>query len=330
MSRVNQYLGINAHFQSLALSTGNHGLWREFHRSHITDLTRALNDQLEPKGYIAHQEDSLQIAFFEQDYNPESDILIRDVSLVRDTADASMAATLVLDLPAEKLIDTDEQRMKDPSAVKIYRLVDDATGVPVTWIELLSPSNKSGQGYNTYKAKRDSMMQLGVVFVEVDYLHGVSTSLNSIIDYRSPGRKSQPAPDACPYHIWMIDPRLPRHDEHSAALASFKVDDPVPPFRIPLSQSDSLMFDFNTVYHETFRLQPGFGRRIDYTRPPVNAAADYNARDLRAIAARMLTVQALAARGVDLAQGPFPVDADVSARLAADPAQVGVLFADVH
>jgi hypothetical protein len=325
-SRVNQYLGVNAHFQSLALSAGNHGLWREFHRSHITDLTRALNDQLEPKGYIAHQEDSLQIGFFDRERNPESDILIRDVSSHRDNAEASVVATPVLAIPAEKLIDSDESRIKDPSAVKIYRLEDDEAGLPITWIELLSPSNKTGQGYDTYKAKRDTMLQLGIVFVELDYLHGVSTSLETILDYRPPGRKSQPSPDAHPYHIWMINPRLPRDDEQSAALASFTIDDPLPHFHIPLRGQDILVFNFNTVYHETFRLQPGFGRRIDYTRPPVNARDDYNARDLRAIAARMLTVQALAARGVDLAEGPFPLDAEVVTRLEADPAQVSALF----
>jgi len=322
ISTVNQYLGINAHFQSLALSYGNGGLWREFHRSHITDLTRALNLELEPRGYIAHQEDSLQIGFFPDDYKPESDVLTRDVARQVRPPEGARASASVIALPAEMLLDTDETRIKAPAAIKIYRIEDDEAGLPVTWIELLSPSNKTGQGSESYRAKRDAILQLGIVFVEVDYLHGISTSLRTILDYHTPGRKSEPASDAYPYHIWMIDPRLPRHDEASAALASFKVDDPIPQFDIPLSGQERVRFDFNVVYHQTFRLQPGFGRRVDYSKPPVDALTDYNVRDQFAIAVRMLTVQALAGEGSDLRAGPFPVNQAIVVRLEASPAEV--------
>lgn len=326
-SSVNQYLGVNAHFQSLAVSYGNGGLWREFHRSHITDLTRALNVELEPRGYIAHQEDSLQIGFFPDDYKPESDVLIRDVKPMGRERQSASAAPSVMALPAATLIDSEESRIKAPSAIKIYRLeADEAAGLPVTWIELLSPSNKTGHGLETYSAKRDAMLQLRVVFVEIDYLHGVSTSLDSIPDYRPAGRGAKPSPDAYPYHMWMIDPRLPREHEESAALASFCVDDPIPNFAIPLIAGERLRFNFNAVYHQTFRLQPGFGRRVDYSKPPVDVLLDYNTRDQRAITARMLTVQALAAQGVDLSAGPFPVDPTIRARLETDPIAVQTLL----
>lgn len=41
LSTVNQYLGINAHLHSHLLHSETEG-WEEFHSSHITDLTRAV------------------------------------------------------------------------------------------------------------------------------------------------------------------------------------------------------------------------------------------------------------------------------------------------
>jgi hypothetical protein len=301
--------------------------WREFHRSHITDLKRALNVELEPRGYIAHQEDSLQIGFFPDDYKPASDVLIRDVAPNQRDAPGTTAASSVLSLPAATLNGSEEARIKAPAAIKIDRLEDEeAAGLPVTWIELLSPPNKSGHGLESYSAKRDTMLQLRVAFVEIDYLHGISTSLESIPDYRPAGRGIKPSPNAYPYHIWMIDPRLPRYHEESVALASFSVDEPIPVFVAPLSGHERLTFDLNEGYHQTFRLQPGFGRRIDYARPPTNVLDDYNAREQLAIAARMLTVQGLAAQGVDLSLGPFPVDPTIRARLETDQMAVQTLL----
>src|SRR5215831_4817930 len=57
----NQYMGPNAHLLSLQQTPREDvSLWKSFHNAYITTITFALNRRL-PKGYIAVNEQSLQI-----------------------------------------------------------------------------------------------------------------------------------------------------------------------------------------------------------------------------------------------------------------------------
>ncbi|MDX1992302.1 MAG: DUF4058 family protein [bacterium] len=308
----NQYLGINAHLHSHFLHTESEG-WEEFHSSHITDLTRALNAHLPQMGYIARQERSLQIRHFDEPLAPISDVLISDVSR-SDTAPLTFAmfqAQTALQVPASTLLEREPADLKRPTAIKIYEGTEGVAGSrekPVAWIELLSPSNKAGSGYASYVAKREALLANWLVFVELDYLHGISTTLQTLPDYRPSGRDQKPRDEAHPYHLWLIDPRQPPDEPQSAAIAAFDVDQPIPMLSIPLNRGDMLHFDFNVVYHQTFRAQPAFGLAVNYATAPEAVERDYNERDQRAIAARMLTVQRLHREGSVLPDKPHGVD----------------------
>lgn len=314
-SSVNQYLGINAHLHSHFLHSETEG-WEEFHSSHITDLTRAMNAYLPAMGYIARQERSLQIRHFDESVSPISDVLISDLPRVGERATARTFTTpqaqTAFNVPASTLLEREPADVKRPTAIKIYKLQAEPGGSqrekPVAWIELLSPSNKSGSGYASYIAKREALLANWLVFVELDYLHGVSTTLETVPDYRPPGRDQKPRDEAHPYHLWLIDPRQPQDEPESAAIAAFDVDQPIPALSIPLNRGEYLTFDFNTVYHQTFRAQPAFGMAVNYAAAPEAVERDYNLRDQAAIAARMLTVQKLHREGANLTQGPHPVD----------------------
>lgn len=128
--------------------------------------------------------------------------------------------------------------------------------------------------------------------------------------------------DAYPYHLWLIDPRQPPDDPQSAAIAAFGVDQPIPALSIPLNRDEHLNFDFNAVYHLTFRAQPAFGMAVNYAAPPPAVERDYNTRDRLAIAARMLTVQKLQREGADLTDAPYPVDPQLVEALRRQPEQV--------
>jgi hypothetical protein len=314
-SSVNQYLGINAHLHSHFLHAETEG-WEEFHSSHITDLTRAMNAHLPAMGYIARQERSLQIRHFDEPLSPISDVLISDLSR-QGTVPRTFAAPqtqTALNVPASTLLEREPVDVKRPTAIRIYELPEDTSTQrekPVAWIELLSPSNKSGSGYASYIAKREALLANWLVFVELDYLHGVSTTLAAIPDYRPPGRDQKPRDDAHPYHLWLIDPRQPPDEPESAAIATFDVDQPIPALSIPLNRGEYFTFDFNAVYHQTFRAQPAFGMAVNYAAAPEAVERDYNLRDQTALAARMLTVQKLHREGVNLAEGPYPVDSNL-------------------
>jgi hypothetical protein len=312
VSTANQYLGINAHLHSHFLHSETEG-WEEFHSSHITDLTRAMNAHLPSLGYIARQERSLQIRHFDEPLSPISDVLISDLSRPGATPRtfAAPQTQMALNVPASTLLEREPVDVKRPTAIKIYELPEVTNSQrekPVAWIELLSPSNKSGSGYASYIAKREALLANWLVFVEMDYLHGVSTTLETVPDYRPPGREQKPRDEAHPYHLWLIDPRQPPDEPESAAIAAFDVDQPIPTLSIPLNRGEYLTFDFNTVYHQTFRAQPAFGLAVNYAAAPEAVERDYNLRDQTAIAARMLTVQKLHREGVNLAEGPYPAD----------------------
>src|SRR5688572_21254887 len=98
-SRVNQYRGINAHFQSYAQHERDG--WVAFHNTHITHLSEAI-DRLLPPGYEVVPERSLQ--------NPE--IRLR--------------------------------------AVVIREITPAGEAIPITRIELISPTNKVGENAIKY------------------------------------------------------------------------------------------------------------------------------------------------------------------------------------
>jgi hypothetical protein len=312
VSTANQYLGINAHLHSHFLHAETEG-WEEFHSSHITDLTRAMNARLPEMGYIARQERSLQIRHFDELLSSISDVLVNDLSrqgMAARTFTVPEAQT-ALNVPASTLLEREPADVKRPTAIKIYELPEDAGSQrekPVACIELLSPSNKSGSGYASYIAKREALLTNWLVFVELDYLHGVSTTLKTVPDYRPSARDQKPRDDAHPYHLWLIDPRQPPDEPESAAIAAFDVDQPIPVISIPLNRGEYLTFDFNAVYHQTFRAQPAFGFAVNYAAAPEAVERDYNLRDQTAIAARMLTVQKMQREGINLADGPYPID----------------------
>jgi Protein of unknown function (DUF4058) len=329
ISPNNQYMGINAHLHSHFLHSDSEG-WEEFHSDHITDLTRAMNVQLMAMGYIARKERSLQIRYFDEKLRaPISDVLIQDrlAQRQRATPQPIFDSSLVMrKIPASALLEFREIDAKRPTAIKIYERDDDEErGKPVAWIELLSPSNKSDAGYRQYTAKRDALLGNRLVFVEIDYLQGISTTLEKIPDYIP--RDHQTADDAHPYHIWLIDPRLPHDDERSGAIAAFDVDQPIPLIPIPLNHGDHLTCDFNAVYHQTFRVQPAYSLAVNYFNAPENVEQDYNLRDRVAIAARMITVQQLAQAGVNVAESPHPIDSSLLETLIQQPERVAQILA---
>lgn len=323
VSTTNQYLGVNAHLHSHFLHREPEG-WEEFHSSHITDLTRAMNIYLPEMGYIARQERSLQIRHFDESVSsPISDVLISKLPGSRTPLAAPHATQTALNVPASTLLERDPAEEKRPFAIKIYELADNGQREKsVAWIELLSPSNKSGSGYASYAAKREALLANWLVFVEIDYLHGISTSLDTIPDYRPSGRDALPREDAHPYHLWLIDPRLPPDEPESGAIAAFDVDQPIPSLSIPLNRADHFTFDFNSIYHQTFAAQPAFGLAVDYIMPPTAAKRDYNQRDQIRIAARMLTVQKLHREGTPLSGNPPPVDPHLEGALRRHPETV--------
>lgn len=300
-STRNQYRGINAHLHSLWQAEGG---WDEFHTSHIVYLANALKAQLLPMGYTASIQQSLQIRRYgEPAGRPESDVTIYDVTPARRAESArgtvGQVGQLVIPIPA--LLALKEQDVEQYRAIGVYQYVPGKRerGEPVTWIELLSPSNKpGGQDSAYYHDKSLKIIRSGIVLVELDYLHESAPTFASLANYSQ---------TVHPYRILVIDPR-PELLKGQAQIYQFDVDDSIPVVNIPLSGSDVLSFDFGQPYHKTLA-ESLFASEVIYRELPVNFDR-YGAIDQARIVARMLAVLDADQRGESLTNdAPFPVNA---------------------
>ena len=310
-STKNQYLGVNAHLHSYWQGRGG---WSRFHTNHLADLLRALRPLLLPRGYDADIEPSLQIRRLddaEPTRRPESDLTIYDrdherAALPRGAGPGGGVAELVLPL-AEGLFG-EALSDKEYGAIAIYETLPDRLdrGEPIAWLELLSPSNKpGGRDARDYFDKRLTVLESGIAFVEIDYLHESPTTLRGLAGYQPRRGGTQPDDDAHAYRIAIIDPR-PTFQRGTMRVSDFDVDAPFPIIALPLSGDETLTFDFGVPYRKTFEETLYGLQLVDYTTLP-DGFARYSASDQRRIVARMLAVAEAAARGQDLETGPFPV-----------------------
>jgi Protein of unknown function (DUF4058) len=314
MTTRNQYRGINAHLHSYLLDVGG---WPAFHNNLLTYSTQALKARLLPMGYTAETEQSLQIRRFDEPSGkidkPRSDISIYDMAPQQRSGYAPvLAGGEAIALP--ELLNIDE----DPApynAVTIYEFLADRRqrGEPVAWIELLSPSNKpGGQDGELYLRKRQHLIERGIVFVELDYLHTSPATFDYFPYYG--GARTQPG--ATTYRILVIDPR-PSMMKGVAYPHGFHVDDPIPAVTIPLSGEDRLHFDFNAPYQRTVE-EMFYGLEfVDYTRLPIGFDL-YSPADQSRILGRMQAVidAAQAGRDVEVSGFEAVVVEDVAAAMA--------------
>ncbi len=286
-SLKNHYRGINAHLHSYWQAEGG---WHNFHNRHIGDLAGLMRLQLLPMGYTAYMEESLQIRRLgESPRQPTADILLSDLQ-----AERAFHAPAVRAAPHTVADMVELSETRPYRAVVIYE--SHRPGEPVAWIELLSPSNKGATAdASAYMGKRHLLLENGIVFVELDYLHESPPTFPRLSDY------SQGKNDAYPYRIVVLDPR-PNIKTGPAWVESFNVDEPIPRVEIPLNADDRLKFDFDACYQKTYE-EMGYGLElVDYSQLPLHFDRYSNSDQLR-ILTRMLTV--LAAENLE--QPPLPL-----------------------
>jgi hypothetical protein len=274
----NQYRGINAHLHSRWQNAGG---WNNFHNRHIGDIAGLLRLKLIPMGYTASIEESLQIRRVgEPPAYPRADILIQDSRRYTVHPQTSISPALTV---ADMLEDIDEE--KPFRAIAIY--IGDDTRTPVAWLELLSPTNKgSGWDAQAYTTKRLSLLESGLVFVEVDYLHETPPTFSRLLSYADSFEREN---GAHAYRIVVLDPH-PDMRHGPAQTHEFAVDDQIPIVDIPLNGEDRLMFDFGEAYRKTYE-EMGYGLElVDYAEYPAKVDT-YSRADQERIEAVMARVR---------------------------------------
>ena len=285
--RKNPYNGVNAHVQSLAQNNKS-GAWKMWHNAYIDDIARALDLQL-PPGYEVGMVTSLQISEYHPDSGdrisrPEPDVTIYDIEgsarTIKQVAhDTANAPTLIL--PAIRTL-----RMEDDvylSGIMIYRIIEESERIPVTRVELLSPTNKPpGDGFIQYAEKRDSTLAQQMPLIEIDFLHELRPVPRNVPSYPD----KQPA--SHPYTFYVTDTR-PGLELGETLVYGFDVDDTIPRIKIPLAGIEYLEFDFGQPYNSVYESLSYFRNRVDYAHEPLRFET-YTRHDQTRIQARMAII----------------------------------------
>lgn len=289
-TRKNQYKGINAHLHSIFQAQGG---WSSFHTNFIGALARSLNEQL-PAGYIVDLEQSLQIREIHPDTGerirrPEPDLTIyrtqeKQIEIRPGTGSATLTQAI-----ADSLDVTDDLYY---SAVVIYRAEPDSLlGQAVTRIELLSPTNKQGEGYLQYREKRYAGLRSGVALVEIDFLHETPPVVKGLPRYPD-------SPNSFAYHITVSDP-TPSFESGLAQTYGFGVDTVLPTASLPLGEGNHFEFDFAPLYQNVYLSLTAYSLRVDYAVLPPHFER-YSPADQEHIQQVMTRVQAF----IDTGENP--------------------------
>ncbi|HEX2476458.1 MAG TPA: DUF4058 family protein, partial [Lacipirellulaceae bacterium] len=122
----------------------------------------------------------------------------------------------------------------------------------VTVIEVLSPSNKEGDGRVLYLAKHNALFFQRVSLVEVDLLLG---------GQRLPLAKPYPAGD----YFALIARAFHRPD---CQVYGWPLEQPLPTIPIPLRAPDpDILLNLEDVFHTTYE-RGRYRKSIDYSQPP--------------------------------------------------------------
>ena len=252
-------------------------LWPDVHNSVIVGLRTLLARQLRPEYRVTTVERVYVMT--EPGSNGSgggNGVRIPDVAVLTAAAPDAVGSAM-RPMPA---------RSKDAIAVQLpatellkegyleVRRVDNRQVIAI--IELLSPTNKGGDGYREYLAKRAATLYSPTHLVEIDLLRA--------------GRRMPvigPAPAEAHYRILVANAR---RSEPVADLYAFGIRQAIPDFVMPLAQEDEgIAVNLNAVVHSVYA-DGSYDLDIDYGQdPPEPPLSD----DDRAWVAQLLRQQGL-------------------------------------
>jgi hypothetical protein len=228
----------------------SHGLWEDFHLSFVTYCRDALNDIL-PDHYEARLGERLHLVDLS---GREAKQVIPDVAVIetkrkpsRTTARRKQSGGTLMLEPVTIPLPIVKSEVREVW-IEI-RLRPKRT--PVTVIEVLSPTNKTGDGFYEYTQKRDKTIRQQIHLVELDLLLG---------GRRLPMRRPLPRGD----YYAMVSRAERRPDSE---VYAWTIRDPLPPVPIPLLTPDpDAVLDMAGVFATAYK-RGRYARSVDYTAP---------------------------------------------------------------
>lgn len=239
--------------------------WADFHQTFIACWREAVAAAL-PDNYDARLDESVNLV----QMSPEVIKLIYpDVAVSREPretkgAEPKSSGTLLLEPVSIAHEFLDEVRQ---TRIEVLHRPDRTL---VAVLEMLSPYNKSGEGFEAFRAKRKTILLQKVHLIELDLLVGgkrlpLSKPL-PIADYYTLVSRAEERPICQVYH-WMLRDRLPT----------------IP---IPLRAPDpDLRIDLAQVFRDTYE-RGRYARSLFYGQPPTAPLSRKDARWATGVAAK--------------------------------------------
>lgn len=225
-------------------------LWPDVHSTLISYIRESLQPQVRPK-YIARIGERIELASIQKGYVPDVMVVQPPQNPARSVTESGV---LVADEPLT--LDFLEEEHRIPFIEIIYR----ETGDVVTVIEVLSPSNKSGEGRDEYLQKQKDLLNSQANLVEIDLLgYGQKTTLVRTAQISTPAD----------WRYSITISRLNRRRKVEAYV--FNIQDPLPKCRIPLRAADpDVVLNLPSVFTRCYEIG-SYDLLIDYARlPPVS------------------------------------------------------------
>lgn len=218
--------------------------WPGLHQRLITYIAESIQPAITPK-YVAIIGERVEVANLGSHFIP-------DVMLVqppRTPPGAGQTGVLVADEPMQFTILDEERRV--PYLEIIYR----ATGDVITTIEVLSPTNKHGNGREEYLHKQKQLTLTRVNLVEIDLLgYGRPTTLARTVGIQKAHWR---------YNISIHRGYWPGRRE----VYAIPLWERLPRCRIPLDElDDDVVLDLPTVFTRCYDVG-GYELLVDYTQP---------------------------------------------------------------
>ena len=231
--------------------------WSDFHGTFVPALRDAINQRL-PKNYIARIGEHVSV-IAPIGAVPPGDSFIPDVAVIHragNRSESTAAGAALLEPPeATELENVEFSDQRIETYVKIVRLPDQDL---VTVVELLSPTNKYGEGRGEYMQKRRELRMQSVNLVELDLLRA-----GQRIEF------DRPLPAG---HYFAFVTRGSR--SRITTVHPWSIRDPMPAIPIPLKELDAELL---LPTREPFALTYARGRYdeiVDYSvHPPPPAFA---------------------------------------------------------
>ncbi len=228
--------------------------WSPLHHSLAEEILRQLAPRLRPR-YVALPEERFVVEIQDTRSNIYPDGGVTSSEVAEPGADARRAplklATIVpspVPLVTVEIRSTDERRL-------------------VTAIEILSPTNKRGDGRREYLSKRQKVLRSSAHLVEIDLLRRGT---------RVPMERDLPA---APYFVFLGR----AHDRPMVDVWPVALDEPLPTIPIPLLDGEpEILLDLQEALDHIYDLR-GFDLLIDYSRPPEVALDPAEAEQARRI-----------------------------------------------